>query len=55
MPSGILMEGNFFDLGAFSQCFRIKRNDRSYPTQYCIGQFKFPTNETHRPSSFYPR
>lgn len=54
IPVG-LMSGNFFDLGAFAQCFQIKQNNRHYPTQYCIGQFKFPTNKTHRDSSFYPR
>lgn len=38
-PSG-MMSGNFFDLGSFSQCFHITRNDIVYKTQYCIGQLK---------------
>lgn len=54
IPAGI-MSGNYFDLGAFSQCFHIKQNDTHYPTQYCIGQFKFPTNETRRRSTPFPK
>lgn len=33
-PSGILT-GNLYDLGAFSQCLHIKRNEKIY-TQYCM-------------------
>lgn len=39
-PSGIF-GGNFFDLGSFSQCFHIIRNESAYESQYCIGQLKF--------------
>lgn len=38
-PSGT-MRGNFFDLGSFSQCFHIERNEKAVKTQYCIGQLK---------------
>lgn len=50
-PSG-MMSGNFFDFGAFSQCFHIKHNGINYKTQYCIGQFKFPPTKR---SSLLPR
>lgn len=54
LPSGI-MSGNFFDFGAFSQCFHIKRNGINYKTQYCIGQFKLPSERRLLKSSNLPR
>lgn len=38
LPSGIFSE-NFYEFGAFSQCFHLERNGRHYPTQYCMGNF----------------
>lgn len=54
VPAGIL-SGNYFDLGAFSQCFHINQNDKHYPTQYCIGQFKISRNEMHQRATFFPK
>lgn len=34
LPTGIL-EGNFQDLGSFSECFHIERNETTYKTKYC--------------------
>lgn len=36
-PSG-LMEGNFYEFGAFSECFHIERETELYETKYCMGQ-----------------
>lgn len=36
-PSGI-HNLNLFDLGSFTECFRIVRNGQNYKTQYCIAQ-----------------
>lgn len=36
LPSGIL-SGNFYEFGAFSQCFNIERFNELYETQYCLG------------------
>ncbi|XP_055303304.1 O-acyltransferase like protein-like isoform X2 [Sitodiplosis mosellana] len=40
MPSGIL-NGNLYDLGAFSQCLHIERNEEVYRTQYCMAHVIF--------------
>lgn len=32
------MSGNLYSFGAFSQCFRIERNEKIYPTQYCLAR-----------------
>lgn len=40
IPSGFF-SGNFYELGAFSQCFDIHRNGKQFRTQYCIGQIIF--------------
>lgn len=37
IPSGVL-SGNIYELGAFSQCFHIERENKPYETQYCSGQ-----------------
>lgn len=38
-PSSVL-EGNFFELGGFSECFHIERNNSHYESKYCMGQFE---------------
>lgn len=53
LPSG-LMSGNFFDLGAFSQCFHIERNGMNYKTQYCIAQLVFPSDGMLNKSTCLP-
>lgn len=53
-PSGI-MNGNFFDLGSFPQCFHIKQNEMLYKTQYCIGQIIFKPKELIQRSFTMPR
>ncbi|XP_031625866.1 nose resistant to fluoxetine protein 6-like [Contarinia nasturtii] len=40
IPSGVL-SGNYYDAGAFSQCFNIKRNGELFKTQYCMGNLVF--------------
>lgn len=37
LPKGIL-SGNLYSFGAFSQCFRIERNEQIYRTQYCLAR-----------------
>lgn len=40
LPSGIL-DGNLYELGAFSECFHIIRNGETYKARYCMGQLVF--------------
>lgn len=49
------MNGNFFELGSFPQCFRIERNDHKFETQYCIAQFKFRSNEQTERNTLMPK
>lgn len=35
IPSGFF-EGNLFELGAFSECFHIERENELYQTKYCM-------------------
>lgn len=43
-PSGI-MNGNFMEFGSYAQCFNVKRNERVYETQYCLGHLTFHSHE----------
>lgn len=43
MPSGILA-GNAFELGSFTQCLNIKRNEEKYDSQYCLAAISAETN-----------
>lgn len=51
-PSGFF-DGNFYEFGAFSQCFHIERNGEIYDTQYCLGNLILnldnlnPTSRSH--------
>lgn len=44
IPSGIL-KGNLYEFGEFSQCLNIKRNEKPYKTQYCLGQIIFDVGD----------
>lgn len=44
MPSGII-NGNFMDFGSYAQCFDVKRNERVYETQYCLGHLTFRSDK----------
>lgn len=33
-----MLDGNFYDFGAFSECFHIERKRKLYQTKYCMGQ-----------------
>lgn len=37
MPSGII-EGNFYELGAFDQCIGIEEPEKQFTAQYCLSQ-----------------
>lgn len=37
LSSGIL-SGHFYEFGAFTQCFDIERNGKTYETQYCLAE-----------------
>ncbi|XP_031639007.1 nose resistant to fluoxetine protein 6-like [Contarinia nasturtii] len=50
IPSGLL-NGNFYELGEFSQCLNIDRNGKRYETQYCLGQLTFEANLGIMPKS----
>lgn len=51
LPSGVL-SGNFYEFGAFSQCFDIKRNDELYKTKYCLGQLALDWKGVPGPKSY---
>lgn len=36
IPSGFL-EGNLFELGSFTECLNIKRDNKPYESKYCLG------------------
>lgn len=52
IPSGIL-ERNIFELGAFSECFRIERGQMHYGTKYCLAQLKLNLNDSSVSQSYY--
>lgn len=37
VPSGFF-DGNYYALGAFSECFHIERNAAPYESKYCMGE-----------------
>lgn len=44
LPSALL-DGNLYDFGGFSECFRVKRNDVLYgKSKYCMGQILIDLN-----------
>lgn len=50
LPSGLL-EGNLYELGAFSECFHIERNDKHYDSKYCMGELAFDVKGITAPKS----
>lgn len=44
LPSA-LFSRNVYEFGGFSQCFDIKRNEKIYKTQYCVGQLVIELND----------
>lgn len=46
-----MFDGNFYDFGAFSECFHIERNMELYPTKYCMGQVVFDLKGISRKKS----
>lgn len=40
IPSGIL-DGNLIELGSFSECFHIERNNEPYKSKYCTAKLSF--------------
>lgn len=43
LPSAIF-DGNFYELGGFTECFHIQRNEVPYKTQYCMANLIFDIN-----------
>lgn len=51
IPSSVF-EGNLYELGGFSECFHIERDNAAYKTQYCLGALVLtlkgmPTMKSH--------
>ncbi|XP_031623576.1 nose resistant to fluoxetine protein 6-like [Contarinia nasturtii] len=44
IPSGVF-SGNTHDFGSFSQCLKIRHNDKVYETQYCLGRLFYDVEE----------
>ncbi|XP_055304070.1 nose resistant to fluoxetine protein 6-like isoform X2 [Sitodiplosis mosellana] len=51
IPSGIL-NGNFYEFGAFSECLNIDRYGDPYKTKYCLGHLFFNSSEISRSKSY---
>lgn len=45
LPSAVF-SGNFYELGGFSQCFDIQKNDVTLKTQYCMGKLNVDHSQT---------